>query len=229
MHSGEGTSSPASPASPPTSAAAARSSIRERRARLVAIPRRSAMHVSTLMTLQAIPTGSSASPRTTPSGAARSTLRSLRTRGSCKPRCCLLSKNASSTLQRRQWPRMRDSAVAVGSVATSTHPHCPSGSRIRTTTTGSGLAPAIPRRCPGPPGCAAPVPLGKGDGPLHGRVVDGVLDHRLGRRQPVPFLARPAPLAARGRRTGQGVQRRLPVQRADRVEVLGPALEGRGG
>src|SRR3954471_11216807 len=35
-------------------------------------------------------------------GCARSTLRALHTRGSCNPRCCLLSKNASFTLHRRQ-------------------------------------------------------------------------------------------------------------------------------
>ena len=46
-------------------------------------------------------------------GCARSTLRSLQTWGSCNPKCCLLSKNASSTLQRRQYPWMTNSADTV--------------------------------------------------------------------------------------------------------------------
>src|SRR4051794_20334249 len=59
-------------------------------------------------------------------GCARSTLRALHTRGSCSPRNCLLSKNASSTLQRRQYPLITNAAEALGSVATSASSrHCP--------------------------------------------------------------------------------------------------------
>src|SRR6516225_655888 len=52
-------------------------------------------------------------------GCARSTLRSLHTLGSCSPRYCLLSKNASSILHLRQYPWITNTAEAVGSVATS--------------------------------------------------------------------------------------------------------------
>src|SRR3954453_20257476 len=55
-------------------------------------------------------------------GCARSTLRSLQTRGSCNPKYCLLSKNASSTHQRRQYPRMTNRAEAVGWVVTNASP-----------------------------------------------------------------------------------------------------------
>src|SRR5438067_10158100 len=79
-------------------------------------------------------------------GCARSTLRSLHTRGSCSPRNCLLSKNASSTLHLRQYPRITNSAETVGSVATSASSrHSPSGSRTSTTVTGSSLLPRYHR------------------------------------------------------------------------------------
>src|SRR3954463_48259 len=61
-------------------------------------------------------------------GCARSTLRSLHTRGSCRPRNCLLSKNASSTHHLRQYPRITNCAETVGSVdtnASSRHLACP--------------------------------------------------------------------------------------------------------
>src|SRR5512135_3118434 len=75
-------------------------------------------------------------------GCAPSTLRSLQTRGSCPPRCCLLSKHASSALHLRQDPEMTNSAVTVGSVATRAWSrHSPAGSRTRTTATGSALHP----------------------------------------------------------------------------------------
>src|SRR3982751_301736 len=70
-------------------------------------------------------------------GCARSTLRSLQTRGSCRPRYCLLSKNASSILHLRQYPWIVNAAETVGSVATrASSRHWPSGSRTSTTTTG---------------------------------------------------------------------------------------------
>src|SRR4051812_32845602 len=75
-------------------------------------------------------------------GCARSTLRSLHTRGSCSPRNCLLSKNASSTLHLRQYPRITKTAETVASVETSASSrHWPNGSRISTTITGSVLLP----------------------------------------------------------------------------------------
>src|SRR3954454_12211331 len=75
-------------------------------------------------------------------GCARSTLRSLHTRGSCRPRYCLLSKNASSTHHLRQYPRITKLAETLGSVDTNASSrHCPSGSRISTTITGSVLLP----------------------------------------------------------------------------------------
>src|SRR3982751_6944392 len=75
-------------------------------------------------------------------GCARSTLRSLHTRGSCRPRNCLLSKNVSSTLHRRQYPRITKAAEAVGSVETSASSrHWPDGSRTSTTITVSALLP----------------------------------------------------------------------------------------
>src|SRR5215218_9100982 len=75
-------------------------------------------------------------------GCARSTLRSLHTRGSCSPRNCLLSKNADSTLHLRQYPRITNAAEALGSVATSASSrHWPDGSRTSTTITGSVLLP----------------------------------------------------------------------------------------
>src|SRR5215213_1539909 len=75
-------------------------------------------------------------------GCARSTLRSDRTRGSCSPRYCLLSKNASSTLHLRQYPWITKAAVALGSVDTSASSrHWPNGSRTSTTITGSVLLP----------------------------------------------------------------------------------------
>src|SRR5512135_781756 len=71
-------------------------------------------------------------------GCARSTLRSLQTLGSCRPKYCLLSKNASSMLHLRQYPWMTNAAETFGSVATSASSRqCPSGSRTSTTTTGS--------------------------------------------------------------------------------------------
>src|SRR3954468_15953909 len=79
-------------------------------------------------------------------GCARSTLRSLQTRGSCSPRNCLLSKNASSTLHLRQYPRITNAAEAVESVATNASSrHWPSGSRTKTTVTGSVLLPRYHR------------------------------------------------------------------------------------
>src|SRR5512135_3869796 len=75
-------------------------------------------------------------------GCARSTLRSLHTLGSCSPRYCLLSKNASSILHLLQYPWITNAAEALGSVATSASSrHWPSGSRTRTTVTGSSLLP----------------------------------------------------------------------------------------
>src|SRR3954453_13841091 len=75
-------------------------------------------------------------------GCARSTLRSLQTWGSCNPKYCLLSKNASSTHQRRQYPRMTNPPGAVGSVVPDpSSRHCPEGSRTSTTATGSVLLP----------------------------------------------------------------------------------------
>src|SRR5512147_333448 len=75
-------------------------------------------------------------------GCARSTLRSLHTLGSCRPRYCLLSKNAGSILHLRQYPWMTNAAETFGSVATSTSSrHWPSGSRTRTTATGSSPQP----------------------------------------------------------------------------------------
>src|SRR5512147_315368 len=75
-------------------------------------------------------------------GCARSTLRSLHTLGSCSPKYCLLSKNASSMLHLRQYPWIRNTAEAFGSVATSASSrHWPSGSRTSTTITGSSPHP----------------------------------------------------------------------------------------
>src|SRR5829696_1607925 len=75
-------------------------------------------------------------------GCARSTLRSLQTRGSCRPKCCLLSKNASSTHHLRQYPEITNGAEAVGSVDTkASSRQWPRGSRTRTTITGSVLLP----------------------------------------------------------------------------------------
>src|SRR4051812_41258362 len=75
-------------------------------------------------------------------GCARSTLRSLHTRGSCRPRNCLLSKNASSTHHLRQYPRITNCAETVGSVDTNASSrHWPDGSRTSTTITGSVLHP----------------------------------------------------------------------------------------
>src|SRR3954447_26311434 len=75
-------------------------------------------------------------------GCARSTLRSLHTCGSCRPRNCLLSKNASSTHHLRQYPRITKVAETVGSVDTSASSrHWPDGSRTSTTITGSVLLP----------------------------------------------------------------------------------------
>src|SRR3954468_1182449 len=75
-------------------------------------------------------------------GCARSTLRSHHTRGSCRPRNCLLSKNASSTLHLRQYPRITKAAEALGSVDTNASSrHWPNGSRTSTTITGSVLLP----------------------------------------------------------------------------------------
>src|SRR6185295_6228318 len=57
-------------------------------------------------------------------GWARSTLPALHTWGSCRPSSCLLSKNATSTLQRRQYPAITNSAEAselVASNASSRH------------------------------------------------------------------------------------------------------------
>src|SRR5262245_29771550 len=79
-------------------------------------------------------------------GCARSTLRALHTRGSCNPRYCLLSKNASSILHRRQYPWITNTAETVGSVATSASSrHCPSGSRTSTIITGSPPHPVYHR------------------------------------------------------------------------------------
>src|SRR5512142_1579689 len=70
-------------------------------------------------------------------GCARSTLRALHTLGSCSPRYCLLSKNASSILHLLQYPWIRNAAETLGSVATSVSSrHWPSGSRTSTTITG---------------------------------------------------------------------------------------------
>src|SRR5947209_19442954 len=81
-------------------------------------------------------------------GCARSTLRSLQTRGSCRPKYCLLSKNASSILHLRQYPWITNAAEALGSVATSTSSrHWPSGSRTSTTTTGLSPQPVYHRAC----------------------------------------------------------------------------------
>src|ERR1700710_1275387 len=75
-------------------------------------------------------------------GCARSTLRSLHTCGSCRPRNCLLSKNASSTHHLRQYPRITKAAETVVSVDTSASSrHWPNGSRTSTTITGSVLLP----------------------------------------------------------------------------------------
>src|SRR5512147_548289 len=79
-------------------------------------------------------------------GCARSTLRSLQTRGSCRPRYCLLSKNASSMLHLRQYPWITNAADTLGSVATSASSrHWPSGSRTSTTVTGSSPQPVYTR------------------------------------------------------------------------------------
>ena len=67
---------------------------------------------------------------------------------------------------------------------------------------------------------------GEGDLQDLGGVPHRVLDHRLGARQAIPLLARPAALALLGR-LGPRVQGRLPVQRANHLEVLRPALQQR--
>src|SRR3954464_5743788 len=62
-------------------------------------------------------------------GCARSTLRPLHTRGSCRPRNCLPPKNPSSTHHLRQYPRITNSAETVGSVDTNASSrHRPDGS-----------------------------------------------------------------------------------------------------
>src|SRR5512135_2800891 len=82
-------------------------------------------------------------------GCARSTLRSLHTLGSCSPRYCLLSKNASSMLHLRQYPWITNAADTLGSVATSASSrHWPSGSRTSTTITGLSLHPVYHRTSP---------------------------------------------------------------------------------
>src|SRR5512142_2118018 len=79
-------------------------------------------------------------------GCARSTLRWLQTRGSCRPKYCLLSKNVSSILHLRQYPWITNAADTFGSVATSASSrHWPSGSRTSTTSTGLSLAPGVPQ------------------------------------------------------------------------------------
>jgi hypothetical protein len=58
----------------------------------------------------------------------------------------LLSKNAGSILHLRQYPWMTNAAETVGSVATNTSSrHWPSGSRTRTTATGSTPQPVYHR------------------------------------------------------------------------------------
>src|SRR5688572_4055756 len=76
-------------------------------------------------------------------GCARSTLRAQRTCGSCKPTNCLLSWNATSILQRRQYPLTTNSALTSALVANSASSrHTPLGSRTSTSVTGSVLLPA---------------------------------------------------------------------------------------
>src|SRR5512135_1151169 len=159
-------------------------------------------------------------------GCARSTLRSLHTLGSCRPRYCLLSKNAGSILHLRQYPWMTNAAETVGSVATNTSSrHWPSGSRTRTTATGSTPQPVYHRTSRTIWTRTQRSSLGKPDRPQLGGVHRRVLDHRQRRRQSPALLRRP-PLT--GVRPRPLVQCSIPPQRPEHLEVLGAALDQLG-